>query len=350
MSKILYHPNIEFKDEDYQWLIRASLFWDNIYRIVPENYTPKDKDNIKILSEDGDLVKKITVKRYDPELDKLRFISSYEFCQDYWDIIETFNSDNPDWRKNTTRFNMSKADHDFIEKLDRLGLVEKPLPDLWQVEWVRIPKFIGDRYMSYFARHIAESNKMSLATPDSASWLAASNLLQDHGWGERIEELVFPVSINDIIPENLDISPKKILEFREKRKDERRRFNEQCERFSNKLLHVSSIEVFKDIWNDECKEIEAAIADYKKSMDILNATKFVGGLSLIASIVGNALGYADFSLANTITGSVCLGLNVVTAILNKVAPNANSAYSYLYDVHRLAPRDFRSETIRPKRI
>ncbi len=350
MSSILYHPNIEFKDEDYQWLIRASLFWDNIYRIVPENYTPQDNDNIKILSEDGDLIREISVKKDNWELENLRHSSSNEFYCDYCDKIETFKAKNPDWKEDSTRFNMSKADYALVEMLDELGLVVKTQSEnLWQNEWIKIPKYLGDRYMSYFARHIAKENAMDLATPDSASWLAASDVLHNQSFREG-EAFAFPVSINDIIPEDLNISPKNILKFRKRRKDERQHFYEQFNRFSKKLMDVSSLDVFKDIWNEECREIEKAITDYKKSMDILNVTRFVGGLSFIGLIIGNIFGYADLGLASNIMGSICLGIDVGTAITKEIIPNEINAYSYLYDVHKLAPRAFRKQPIKPKRI
>lgn len=165
--------------------------------------------------------------------------------------------------------------------------------------------------------------------------MAGSNLFSGRGCGDEVEAIVFPISINNIVPENLDIPLEKIIKFIEKRKDERKRFNEPVEKFSKMLKQTSSFDVFRDIWNEECREIEKAVTDYKKSMDILNVTKFVGSLSFISSIVGNILGYTDVELM----GSV-LGLNLVTAITNKIVSNTTSAYSYLYDVHKGLSQDF----------
>lgn len=348
MSNILYHPNIEFKDKDYQWLIRASLFWDNIYRIVPENYTPQDSDNIKALS-DGGIIRKVSVKKEKWELDNLRHEASNEFLRDYSTAIEQFGVDNPQWREDTTRFSTSKAHYSLMEKLDELGLVIKTQSDWWQNDWVRIPKFIGDRYMSYFARYIAEENNMSLATSDSSSWLDASNLLKGREFGEE-EVFAFPISINDIVPETIDKSPKEILKFREKRKDEREHFNKQCEEFAKRLSQVSSLDVLKDIWNDECKEIENAVTDYKKSMDILNVTKFVGGLSFIGSVIGNILGYTNLGLAGNLIGSLCFGLDSGIEIMKIKSSKNDSGYSYLYDVQKFATKGFGKKPIKAHRI
>jgi hypothetical protein len=49
----LYYPSIEFADP--QWLWASSLIWDRIYRIVPNGYAPEDSENIRKLSETGEI-------------------------------------------------------------------------------------------------------------------------------------------------------------------------------------------------------------------------------------------------------------------------------------------------------
>src|SRR5271157_1786050 len=50
---VLYYPTIEF--QNYPWLWSASLVWDRIYRIVPEGYQPDEPENIKALTETGEI-------------------------------------------------------------------------------------------------------------------------------------------------------------------------------------------------------------------------------------------------------------------------------------------------------
>ena len=38
-KNILYYPTIEFNAADYEWLWRAALLWDKVYRIVPDGYS-----------------------------------------------------------------------------------------------------------------------------------------------------------------------------------------------------------------------------------------------------------------------------------------------------------------------
>ena len=63
-DSILYYPTIEFRQEDYQWLWRASLLWDKIYRIVPPGYIFNEPENIRILCETGDIGKPLSPVTY----------------------------------------------------------------------------------------------------------------------------------------------------------------------------------------------------------------------------------------------------------------------------------------------
>ena len=49
----LYYPSIEFSDP--QWLWASSLIWDRIYRIVPSDYVPEDSENIRRITESGEI-------------------------------------------------------------------------------------------------------------------------------------------------------------------------------------------------------------------------------------------------------------------------------------------------------
>ena len=82
-NSILYYPTIEFRNSDYKWLWTASLFWDKIYRIVPENFILNEPENIKKLCSGGDIGIQISPNPYSKDSsDKfLRNIKNKE-----WDI------------------------------------------------------------------------------------------------------------------------------------------------------------------------------------------------------------------------------------------------------------------------
>ena len=61
-DSILYYPHIEFQNE--AWVKASLLLWNHVYRIVPNNYTPNDSDEIKALV-DEDFVRNITLEEKD---------------------------------------------------------------------------------------------------------------------------------------------------------------------------------------------------------------------------------------------------------------------------------------------
>ena len=69
-SSILYYPSIHFRDEN--WVKRALLYWESVYRIVPVTYVPQDSDFIRQLKGDG-LIRDIILDKdddYDGILEK----------------------------------------------------------------------------------------------------------------------------------------------------------------------------------------------------------------------------------------------------------------------------------------
>jgi len=57
-NSILYYPHIEFQNE--AWVKSSLLLWNHVYRIVPDDYTPMDSDEIKALIDAG-LVRNVTL-------------------------------------------------------------------------------------------------------------------------------------------------------------------------------------------------------------------------------------------------------------------------------------------------
>ncbi len=305
-NKVLYYPNIEFQDEDYSWLIRASLFWDEVYRIVPENYTPQDNKNIKLLSESGDIGKHLIVRAYECDIEtgwdieKIKKQASKEFFEDYGHIVENFLEANPDWQNNVTRFFCAKSDYNFLFELDKKGLIIKSKKaDLDSQEWVNLPKVLGDAYMSYLTRIIADKKGMAVATPKHSPWLAASRISPSFTEQNCVDYdgtfLNFPISIYDVIPEDYcDKKPNEILDFRERRKDERRELMRAYESFCGKLCKVENYEEFKDVWNTEVSKIQVAINQYKKAADILKVSKWCGRISIMGRIALNVMNVTNF--------------------------------------------------------
>ncbi len=347
---ILYYPTIEFKDEDYNWLVRSSLLWDKIYRIVPEGYNPKDNKKIQALCSSGEIgIPYLLGIR----ADRARINASLKFKRALDVNFKALEKEFKDDKETLVSLNIAKGEAFLIDCLSKYGLISQNSDG-----WVFMRKRLADIYMTYLAQEIAQRENLAIATPNSQAWIAASknNLNYDPLYDSLIlrpkndaQEIVFmdkaacfPLYIKDIIPENFDISPDKILKFREKRKDERKNFIISYENFCNRLSSAHNLSVIKEIWNDERKEIEQAINDYKKSMDILNVLKWGGRISLIGAIVVDALGYTE--IADVIPQAVdtaLLGIGTGATILSNFLPNNINPYSYLCQVHDLVPKKSR---------
>ncbi len=356
---ILYYPSIEFKDEDYNWLIRASLLWDKIYRIVPEGYTPKDNKQIKELCSSGDIGVKypLGIEHF-----HVRHDASVNFLNDYGKKLSDFDKA----LKKDKKFPLDRISSSKATTLLQLVLEEHHLIEYKQDGWFYVPKILADIYLTYLATEIAKRENFSLATPNSDVWImsfknifntdrfinetfSVNDIPDLNLYPELLEIIVrdfhddfissafsFPIYIDNIFPEYFDIEPSKILKFRELRKDERKNFIRAYENFCDQLSKAHSPTVIRDIWETERKEIEKAISDYKKSMDLIKVTKWGGRISLLGAVIVDALGYtgiADNILQ--IANSALLGIGTGATIVSNFIPNPKNPYTYLCQIHDL---------------
>lgn len=359
-NAVLYYPSIEFKFDDYDWLIRASLFWDEIYRIVPEGYVPEDDVFIKILCSSGEIGKHYTMNIFDSDrihenefYDKTKHIIRSEACkkflQDFEPLFKHYRDTNLEWESELVRLNTTKLEFHLFEKFAEYGLIANYPKEKWisPGEWIYVPKVFADAYMSYLAKEISEKDNLSLATPNSISWLSSYNFKSATSsnilCSDAMEGFIcFPVYIYDVLPLNKDFSPYKILEFREKRKDERHNFMQALNSFLESLSSANSVQRIADIWNNECNEIKKAIKDYKKSSDILGAVRWGGRIGACASVlidVGTLKDRSSSILSLVGAGIDLLGLGA-SFLADKFAQK-NNAYSYLCQLQDLLPNKYR---------
>ncbi|MDD3922980.1 MAG: hypothetical protein PHY39_05550 [Endomicrobiaceae bacterium] len=341
MSKdILYYPTINFQTEDYDWLWKASLLWDKIYRIVPEGYPLDGPRHIQELCSTNEIGIPITPEQYSKEASE-KFIKNLK--EHKW------SADALSMRKcnKYTRIHKDKVD----ESLRNLMITENI--SLENNEWLRMPREIANQYMIYLATEIAGKNNLSLNTGNLDVWTAANFFLQDgnvqddfYPGAKYIVEskaALAPVFINKLFPENiLDISPKDILEFRTKRKDERARFQEELDSFCSKLSNADAPEVLNQILNDESKKVKSAVRDYKKSMNIRKAVKWGGYLTCTVTIAADVLGYIKFDdhVIQHLT-SAGIGIGLSTGLIEKIIKLPQNPYSYLCQTESLIPGYFK---------
>ena len=332
---ILYYPTIEFQPEDYDWLWNAALLWDKIYRIVPPGYDLHEPRNIRELCDNDDIGIAISPVRYARDASE-RFLDFLK--KDHGRAAALSFYDQAEVRR--LKIHSAKIDEQLLgEMFYRLR------DEDYQGDWLFADPESVNAYLTFLANEIAEKNSLSMYTNEQPLWTMSTyyqhdGMLQDmfyseKGCGETSEAVLLSSIIADVFPQNiLDIEPKKILRFREIRKDERSRFLAAVERFDQRIREADAPEVIETIFNDERKEIETALSDYQKSMDVLGALT-LGGYLTTAFSVGAAVWESIQGIppiANGIGTLAGPAVSVLTGIWEKKANRSNTPYSYLAHV------------------
>lgn len=331
----LYYPNIEFQAEDYQSLWNAALFADKIYRIVPPNYELSEPRNIKALCSTDEIGIPISPVPYAVR-------ASQEFC-DFMDrnqgraaALSLVNQEEIEY----TRIHDSKMDVKLLQ--DKFYDLKKIDEENW---------FYGDSntinfYMTFLANLIAKKNNLTLWTGNQELWTASTYFLcdgdiQDGYWPEdfytsRSQSALISLMIPDIFPQNLiAVPPEDILQFREKRKHERIHFLDAIDHCQAELKKADSPDVVTAILKEEKAQVDVAMNEYRKSMDILKVVKFGGILTTVLTIAVDALGYMQDvpDLFKGVIGSSGLWAGILTGILGDKATVTNNPYTYLAHIN-----------------
>lgn len=343
-KNILYYPTIEFKKEDYKWLWIASLLWDKIYRIVPDGYCLDEPQNIQELCSSGDIGIPLAPNRYSEEIAS-DFLKKIE--EEYWNAAALeFNHDDIEKYKDYTRVHKDKVD----VTLRNIMLMDNK--NLQDDEWLFVPQEMANVYMTYLANHIASENNLALNTHNYDIWTASTffqfdDAIQDGVfWGRdytnKSTAVLASILIKDFIPENLmGISPKELLKFRKSRGGEREEFLLEVQKLNDKLAAVKDERIIEQIVNDELSKVEKSLEQYKKSMDLIKATKWTGSLSMLTTLAIDGAGYinpeANFIKPLTTCG---LGIGLITGLIQNRIQKELTPYSYLTSLKTLNNHNF----------
>ncbi|MCM1534024.1 MAG: hypothetical protein NC099_05165 [Corallococcus sp.] len=244
IQDILYFSSIEFDKNDYYWLTQASLLWDKIYRIIPSHYEPNDDSFIKELCSTGEIGVGYGMVNY-YQYFSIRCHATERFVREHEKNLQQYKKEfEHSSNKEFSRLSLDKANWELWSVLNSNDLLFYNVSLSKNFRY--IPKKIADIYLSYLANEIAASEHFSLATPNSETWIfsAQNGCLDRYFEAEAKKQFAFPLYIKDIFPQNLQLSAKQILTFREKRKDERRNFIEKYNSFCERLSNAQNIYVY----------------------------------------------------------------------------------------------------------
>lgn len=275
MKNALYYPHISFRDSS--WIKAMALYYDNVYRIVPKDLSPDDPKELKALIEEGFVGKKIDPAKYSKDASEKFLDKAHE-----WRAAALNHKDEDE--QLITRLHTEKTDERVRELFRESGFKEDN-------NWMYVPTAIASNFMLFMANEIASKNDLSLITADWGAWTGLSYFSingqvndfittigkDDIGAEDSDNFGLFGLLIKELIPLNIsEIPSEKIVEFRQKRKDEINQFRNCIQDLRNELISVESSEIRIDIIENKAKALAEAQKQYRDSADIIKAKNWFG--------------------------------------------------------------------------
>ncbi|MBR3711310.1 MAG: hypothetical protein IKM99_10200 [Bacteroidales bacterium] len=329
-NSILYYPHIEFQNE--AWVKSSLLLWDHVYRIVPEDYTPIDSDEIKALV-DADLVRSIKLDDKDRE----------ETFDEFLRLCDKLDNRLPAGLipSEEERIHPDKIDNRLYPYLDLIG--EHFIDDF---RWLHLSKELARGYMFKLSQVVARIRNLNRGTDDLDAWSITPFFCENANFGEFLQDpdangFFCSVTLEDVVPENIGgVSSHDLISFVNNRKDERKLLREKFNDFTSHLAMISNLNHAGQIEMDFVNELMESKEEYRKSMDKwkdIPALAISTGvpvslttLGTLSSIQGN-----PFSLLR-IAGSLVMGAICSYADFYRAKKRRDPSYSsYLIGVDKL---------------
>ena len=329
-NSILYYPHIEFQNE--AWVKSSLLLWDHVYRIVPEDYTPIDSDEIKALVVE-DLVRSIKLDDKDRE----------ETFDEFLRLCDKLDNRLPAGLipSDEERIHPDKIDNRLYPYLDLIG--EHFIDDF---RWLHLSKELARGYMFKLSQVVARIRNLNRGTDDLDAWSITPYFCENANFGEFLQDpdangFFCSVTLEDVVPENIGgVSSHDLISFVNNRKDERKLLREKFNDFTSHLAMISNLNHAGQIEMDFVNELMESKEEYRKSMDKwkdIPALAISTGvpvslttLGTLSSIQGN-----PFSLLR-IAGSLVMGAICSYADFYRAKKRRDPSYSsYLIGVDKL---------------
>lgn len=271
----LYYPHIGLHNPS--WIKAMALFYDNIYRIVPDNVIPDDAAELHPLLEEGSIGRMINPIGYSKQASE-EFLSKI----DLWGAAALCKSDEDE--QLISKLHSSKIDERVRELFREAGFKEEN-------NWMHIPTELASNFMLYMANFIGKQNRLALITGDWGAWTGTTYFGVDGQIDEFINTIgndedsdehadafgLFGLILSELVPVNISETPAElILKFREKRRDEINNFRTCMYELREELATLESQEIKIDVIRDKAQELVKAQEHYKSSADILNAKGWFG--------------------------------------------------------------------------
>jgi hypothetical protein len=373
--RCLYYPFIHFRDE--AWLKLSALYWDDVTRIVPRAYVPRDSRDVRAL-EDAGVLRRVDPGAYEKpvgELFSLLLERHAAKLKRRYDI-----SQRDSWPANSERFGVatgrvtsqslafihcSKLEPALREQLLQRKLA-MPSRDL---RWLGMHPAIVSAYMIALAAEISRRRGLQPIS-DNATHLSAvascsvddlaralvgdvnlskkrqpvPPLNSDRAGATVSAERIAFVTLRTVLPERLDgVSVKRIVELRARHADARHAFHGYVEGLRAELASggIADAEALDEhIRLEYDKRLKPALVELSRGLRSHGLGTFLGTFGVAVALpIGSLLGASAGTIAAAVTGA-SLG---VAALAHRQQSSAQSLLkaspaSFLFVTTQLRPR------------
>lgn len=366
---LLYYPTINIPKDS--WLKSALLYWDEVSSIVPSDY----KGNL-LLEIDKEIEYLIDIEAFRPIKPE-----TLVFAQDNWEEFEKFQNEfkevivgkrfqsrlerqlrsfnsrihsnkfqdlrtarvhsNKIQDLRTARVHSNKTSDGLFNFLEEKGLARRENRN----DWIQFEQNTALLYMSLLAKYLADIDKAHTS-------IGTDNVAYENFNFQKVKkDNGFPVAslaLKNILPSpRPNVSIKKIIKFKEKRKDNLKHFNLKLSEFQQKASKSESNSELKETTINFQDELVKGVSDLvqvlgdSKIETTLKTVKTLISLkspTLIAStgaIINNSNNFLNLPVELTtigigLMGAIELSTKYVELRNENRANLRNSPFSYLY--------------------
>ena len=376
--RCLYYPFIHFRDD--AWLKLSALYWDDVTRIVPKAYAPRDTRDVRTL-EDAGVLKRVDPSTYEQPVGELFGVLLERYASALSRRYDVSQRDA--WPENAERFGVktgrvSSRSLAFIHcgKLEpalREQLLKRKLAlPSHDRSWLGMHPAIVSAYMIALAAEIARrrglqpvsdnvkhvSGVSSCSVDDLARALVSDvNLARKRlplsrldGKAPRQRELdvaserVAFVTLRTVLPERLDgVQARNIIQLRAEHADARHAFHAYVEDVRAQLASSDITDpdaLDEHIRLEYDKRLKPSLRELSRGLRSLGVGTFLGTFSVAVALpLGSLLGASSATAAATLAGA-SLG---VAALAQRQQVTAKSLLkaspaSFLFVTSLLRPR------------
>lgn len=373
--RCLYYPFIHFRDE--AWLKLSALYWDDVTRIVPRSYAPRDSRDVRALEEAG-VLQRIDPGKYEAPVGELFSIlldrharalarrydiaqrEGWPATQERWDVKTGRTS-----ARRLAFIHCSKLEPALTEQLLKRQLA---LPSR-DGRWLGMHPAIVSAYMIALAGEISRRRGL-MPVSDNATHQSgissctvddlARSLVQDvdlskrrtlavgkrpavRGLEVRAERVAF-VTLRAVLPARLDgVSVKQVLALRNEHAAARHAFHAYVEDVRAELSNgnISEPEALDEhIRLEYDKRLKPALQELSRGLRSLGVGTFLGTFGIavalpVGSLLGASPGAAAVALAGASVGIAALTHRQQSGAHALLKP---SPASFLFVTSQLRPR------------